>query len=208
MDSFVSLKKPTQYEFTEKRSVFIADTMPVFTEKEAADFVSSVRKKHPDARHVVYAYSLENLDPPEHKFSDDGEPQGTAGLPVLNILTKQNITCVAITVTRYFGGILLGAPGLLRAYTSAASEAVRAGEKETHTLCKNISVRLSYTDYGKVDRLAKSLGAVASPPVFTDTVLAEYCVRNDDSDSFVRNISDLLGGFADVSRSDPFYRVI
>ena len=106
----------------ESRSVFIGSAACVSSEKEATDFVSSVREKYPDARHVCYAWRV-RTDVIMQKYSDDGEPSGTAGMPILNILLRKEIDNAVITVTRYFGGILLGKGGLARAYTEAASEA-------------------------------------------------------------------------------------
>ena len=107
---------------TERRSVFLGYASPVTTEEEALEFVAKIKKRHSDATHNVYAYILRGSI---SRFSDDGEPHGTAGLPVLEVLRKEDVTDAVIVVTRYFGGILLGAGGLVRAYSASARNASR-----------------------------------------------------------------------------------
>ena len=113
-------------EFTEKRSRFIGYCKPVTSEEEATRFISQIRSKHWDARHNVYAYSLREGN--IKRYSDDGEPSGTAGMPVLDVIVKNEVFDVCVVVTRYFGGILLGTGGLVRAYSQAAKLALDAGK--------------------------------------------------------------------------------
>ncbi|MBO4421867.1 MAG: YigZ family protein [Clostridia bacterium] len=120
---YKTVAAPAEAEYIEKKSRFIATVSPVSDDDSAREFVAAVKKRYPDARHNVYAYlTLDGMT----RYSDDGEPKGTAGLPVLGVLQKQQLCGVAVVVTRYFGGILLGAAGLLRAYTKAASDGVEA----------------------------------------------------------------------------------
>lgn len=121
MKACFTLEKEGFATLTEKRSEFLAYAKPVTTEAEAMAFVEQIRKKYPDARHTVFAYFLSNGG---MRYSDDGEPQGSAGMPVLDIIRKGGFTDAVITVTRYFGGILLGTGGLVRAYSGAAKLAV------------------------------------------------------------------------------------
>lgn len=121
MKAYFTLEKEGFATLTEKRSEFLAYAKPVTTEAEAMAFVEQIRKKYPDARHTVFAYFLSNGG---MRYSDDGEPQGSAGMPVLDIIRKGGFTDAVITVTRYFGGILLGTGGLVRAYSGAAKLAV------------------------------------------------------------------------------------
>lgn len=128
MDLFssrITLLHDGEIRIEEKKSVFIGNAAPVSNAGEAADFVASVRSRYPDARHVVYAWTVSG-EALMKKYSDDGEPSGTGGLPVLSVLEKKGITNAVITVTRYFGGILLGKGGLIRAYTAAACASVEA----------------------------------------------------------------------------------
>ena len=123
-EEYRTLHSSSQDEFTEKRSRFIGYACPVTTEDEALAFIAKIKKQHWDAKHNVYAYVLRDWQ--IRRYSDDGEPQGTAGIPVLDVLIKGDVTDAVIVVTRYFGGILLGGGGLVRAYGHAASIAVRA----------------------------------------------------------------------------------
>jgi uncharacterized YigZ family protein len=120
----------------------------VSTEEEAVAFIAEIRSKHWDARHNVYAYSLRkgNLS----RYSDDGEPSGTAGLPVLDVITKNGVTDVCVVVTRYFGGVLLGKGGLVRAYAQGAKLALAAGGVITMQSCRLCSLCCNYNQYGKV----------------------------------------------------------
>ena len=126
MERYRTIKKAGHAEITEKKSVFIGQAMPVNTEADAIAFVNSVKKHYPDARHHVYAYVLRENS--SMRFTDDGEPQGTAGMPVLDAIRKNGCTDVVIVVTRYFGGTLLGTGGLVRAYTAAAIGALESAE--------------------------------------------------------------------------------
>ena len=130
-------------EYEVKRSTFIGYCKPVSTPEEATAFVEEIKKKHSDARHNVYAWVLKkntNLQ----KYSDDGEPSGTAGLPVMSVLTKNELSDLAVVVTRYFGGILLGKGGLVRAYTKAASEAVKAAVPVSMQRCAVFKTEIDY----------------------------------------------------------------
>ena len=123
MQSYITVKGNDQDEFVEKRSRFIGYIKHVETEKEATDFIAEIRTKHWDATHNVYAYVLRENG--TMRYSDDNEPQGTAGIPVLDVLKKSEVTDVVVVVTRYFGGVLLGGGGLVRAYSHSASIALK-----------------------------------------------------------------------------------
>ncbi len=143
-------------EITEKKSRFIATISPVSTEEEARAFIESVRKKYHDARHNCFAFLVDEGG--IARTSDDGEPQGTAGHPMLDVLTGENLHNVAVVVTRYFGGTLLGTGGLVRAY----SDAVRKGLNDCEILVRERGVKLSltiaYTDLGKLQYLLEQQG--------------------------------------------------
>lgn len=129
-DRYSTCLGPGEYVLVEKKSKFIANVAPVSTEEEARTFLDNIRKTYPDARHVVYAYLISG-DNSYQRYSDDGEPQGTGGLPVLEAIKREGLTNCICTVTRYFGGILLGAPGLTRAYGTSASQAlINAGRRD------------------------------------------------------------------------------
>lgn len=151
MDSYITVHHRSKFEFEDRKSVFIGEVLPVSTEAEALSFLDSVKKKYPDARHHVYAYVLR--DNAIMRFSDDGEPQGTAGMPILDIIRKKGLTNIAIVVTRYFGGTLLGTGGLVHAYSASALGAIEAAEVITYDLYTEVSFKVSYSDYQKLQML-------------------------------------------------------
>ncbi len=151
---YFTLKQAAEAQFVERKSEFIGNASPVTTEREALDFINTIRSKYSDATHNVYAYILRegNLT----RFSDDGEPHGTAGLPVLDVLRKEQLCDCAVVVTRYFGGILLGAGGLVRAYSAGAKIGVDAAQKIFLKPFDIIEMRL---DYGRYNRIAQLMSA-------------------------------------------------
>ena len=156
MESYITVKKVSHFEYEDKKSIFIGQACPVTTEAEAISFIDSVKKKYPDARHHVYAYVLRESS--TMRFTDDHEPQGTAGMPVLDVIRKNGCTDVVIVVTRYFGGTLLGTGGLVRAYTAAAIGALEGAEIIRYDIYTNIEIFVSYSDYGKITTILSELG--------------------------------------------------
>lgn len=152
-----TIRAAASAEFVEKRSRFIGYISPVTTQEDAAAFIDSIRSKHWDATHNVPAYIIREGN--ICRFSDDGEPQGTAGMPALNVLQKEGLTDCVLVVTRYFGGILLGGGGLVRAYSHAAKLAVDAGGTVTRAECSIVKIRCDYTFYGGSPRLSRSRAA-------------------------------------------------
>lgn len=144
-----------------KKSKFIGYCKPVLSAHEANDFVDEIRKKHADARHNVYAWILKK-EISLQKYSDDGEPSGTAGLPVMSVLTKNEITDCAIVVTRYFGGILLGKGGLVRAYTKAAALALKEAGPKVMEMCAIMNFKVDYSSYDRIVFEIKNHGYVIS----------------------------------------------
>ena len=148
LESYITIKDSASFEYEDRKSVFIGEAAPVSTEKDAIAFIESAKKRYPDARHHVYAYVLR--DNSIMRFSDDHEPQGTAGMPVLDVIRKNGCTDTVIVVTRYFGGTLLGTGGLVKAYTSAAAGALTAGQIIRYDVYAEVEFSVSYSDYGKV----------------------------------------------------------
>ena len=172
MLGYITVKQHGTAEYEDRKSVFIGHAMPVSNESDALAFLESVKKRYPDARHHVYAYVLRENS--IMRFSDDREPQGTAGMPVLDVIRKKGCTDVAIVVVRYFGGTLLGTGGLVRAYTSAALGALEAAEIIKYDVYSSASVTVTYSDFGKIS-----------------TVLEECSVRTEDTD-YAENVTLLL----------------
>ena len=201
---YCTLHTASQDEFVEKRSRFIGYAKPVQTEEEALDFITEIKKKHWDAKHNVYAYALR--DGQIRRYSDDGEPQGTAGVPVLEVLLKGEITDAAIVVTRYFGGILLGGGGLVRAYGHAASIAVKAAGLEMRVLCQDASLSCDYAQYGRVQPLILSHGGVLEDTLYEDDVKLRFYIRPEAIGALEKDLADATAGSVAVSLHDTAFR--
>ena len=183
--------------FTEKKSEFIGHISPVTTEEEAIAFVNAIRKQYADAKHNVYAYILRENN--TMRFSDDGEPHGTAGMPVLDVLRKAGITDCAVVVTRYFGGILLGTGGLVRAYTQGAKMALeQAGIAELVELTA-FSVKVGYSDHGKVEPLLTLSGVKNMTAEFGADVILHGAIKKEDFAALSEKLTEATNGRAIVS---------
>lgn len=181
--------------FLEKRSRFIGSIAPAQTEEEALRFLAEIRGEHPQARHHVYAYLLRERN--TTRFSDAGEPSGTGGAPVLGVLQKEGLTDVVLVVTRYFGGTLLGAGGLTRAYAHAAKLAVDKASIRVMRLCASVRVNCPYALY---DRLAAALSeATLSDPAFTDSVSFSLTAPADELPRLCERVRALSAGKAQIS---------
>ena len=193
---YTTVKKETSAEFVEKHSRFIGYIKPVATEEEAVSFIESIRSKHWDATHNVYAYSLRSGN--TCRYSDDGEPSGTAGTPVLSVLTKGGITDAVIVVTRYFGGILLGAGGLVRAYSHSASLAVETSGIVVMRSCLLCSLTCDYSQYGRVASLIPEAGGVIDGSDFTDVVSLSFHMTAEQLDRMRPQLADATCGECSV----------
>ncbi|MBO4860885.1 MAG: YigZ family protein [Clostridia bacterium] len=194
MENYLSVLRAASAEFTERKSVFIGSCAPVSTEEEALGFVNSLRKKYADATHNVYAYIVRENN--ACRFSDDGEPHGTAGMPVLDVLRKEGLTDVAVVVTRYFGGILLGTGGLVRAYTAAAKLAIDAAGRAEWAKCARFSVRSDYSDHQKLTYYFRKNGIEVKDTAFSETVVNECIVGSELMKNVADDIVSLTNGRA------------
>ncbi len=183
-------------EFVEKRSRFIGYIKPVTTEKEALDFINTIRAKHWDATHNVYAYVLREQN--TCRYSDDNEPQGTAGMPVLDVIRKSGLTDVCIVVTRYFGGILLGGGGLVRAYSHSASLAVEAAGQIMMRSCALCTLECTYNQYGKLSSLVPENGGTVDNADFSDKVVLSFHIPVDELTRLKKLITDSTSGTVSV----------
>ena len=175
----------------EKRSEFIGYAAHVQDETEAQNFVRRIKAKHHDARHNVYAYVLGDT---VQRYSDDGEPQGAAGIPVLDVIRKSGVTDACIVVTRYFGGILLGAGGLVRAYTAAAKAALDAAGTLTMERYTELRLHLSYADYQKLSAKLASLGATVDAVDFGSEVTLDVALKATAKERFADAVRELFAG--------------
>lgn len=189
---YITIKDETSAQFVEKRSRFIGYIKPVSDEQDAVDFISAIRSKHWDATHNVYAYCLRRDG--ICRYSDDGEPSGTAGMPVLSVMTKGGITDCVIVVTRYFGGILLGGGGLVRAYSHSAALAVEAAGQVIMKECCNCVAVCDYSSYGKAAALVSESGGVIDDTIFTDRVELRFHIASGSFDTLTRLIADATCG--------------
>ena len=176
-----------------KRSRFISYITPVETVEKAQEFVDGIRKKHWDATHNVPAWRVGHPVPME-RFSDDGEPAGTAGMPVLEVLRKQDLTNTVVVVTRYFGGVLLGAGGLVRAYTDSVVQGLAAAGIKTYALFRGFSVETDYSLVGQVLRLAEELDAKISGSEYGATVTISGWLPPDKARLMEKNLMEISQG--------------
>lgn len=179
-------------EFVEKRSRFIGCVKPVKTEEEAVAFINQKRSEHWDARHNVYAYSLREGN--IKRYSDDGEPSGTAGMPVLDVIVKNEIYDVCVVVTRYFGGVLLGTGGLVRAYSQGSKIALESGGIVLMQSCSLCEVSCSYNRYGKVSSLVMENGATIDDTIYESDVKIKFHIPPEQLSQLNKKLADATSG--------------
>lgn len=204
MFEYKSVKKEAVYEMVEKKSRFICSVKPVYTENEALEFIKKISDIHKNATHNVFAYVVEEKI---ERASDDGEPQGTAGIPVLEVVKKEGLKNICVVVTRYFGGILLGAGGLIRAYSSSAKKGISQAEICTMALYNKLSVKISYTYLGKVQNVITNLGNTIMNIEYTDMVKLYVKVKYDNIDRFTKEIVNITNGEAEIESIERFYDI-
>lgn len=191
-------------ELVEKKSRFIAQIRPVKSEEEALAFVEETRKKYWDARHNCYAYSIG-----EHReftrCSDDGEPSGTAGRPMLDVILGEDIYNVAVVVTRYFGGVLLGTGGLVRAYSGAVQEGLRASTviEKKHGI--SLALTADYTAIGKLQYIAAENELPVLDTEYTDKVVMHLLVPNDQVGKIQKTITEATSGRVKMEKEKELY---
>lgn len=193
---YCTIATAARASFTEKRSEFIGALFPCSSNDEAVARIQEVRAEHRKARHHVYAYILRQ----DHisRYSDDGEPQGTGGVPVLDVLQKQGLTDLCCVVTRYFGGILLGGGGLVRAYSHAASLAVQAAQRMEMRYAVNVRLELPYTLYGRVNAALSEqpFPILQDAPEFGTQVAFRLLVPAAEAEQLKATVTELTNGTA------------
>lgn len=191
---WVTVKEAATASFVERKSEFIGHITPVKTEEEAIAFVNKIKKQYADAKHNVYAYLLRENN--ITRFSDDGEPHGTAGLPVLDVLRKEGVTDVAVVVTRYFGGILLGTGGLVRAYSQGAKMALDAAGKSVVEKLLVFSLRVNYSDLQKAEPILDNQTLLKLDTVYADDVTITAAIREAEYPSLEKALTERTNGRA------------
>ena len=200
---YTTIKEYGKFEYEDRKSVFIGEAMPVSSEAEAIAFVDSVKKHYPDARHHVYAYVLRENS--AMRFTDDREPQGTAGMPVLDTIRKNGCTDVVIVVTRYFGGTLLGTGGLVHAYTAAAVGALEAGNIITYDIYSELEIAVSYSDYQKLGNLFSECLFRTESTDYTDKILIVGKIKSTEEEAFAQKLVELTAGRAELKKLGEKY---
>ena len=195
-DVYVTVAGEATAEFEEKRSVFLGHACHATDEETAMAFVKSKQKEFSDATHNVWAYYMKNGI--LARYSDDGEPTGTAGLPALEAVRKSGVNDVCVVVTRYFGGILLGAGGLVRAYSKAAAMAVEAAGIVTYETFTEFSVTCNYSDYQKILNELPKFGVITDSSDYTDSVVLHLAVKKTLGEELFRKISEITADRARV----------
>ena len=196
MESYITVKHLSYFEYEDKKSVFIGQACPVSTEADAIAFIDSVKKRYPDARHHVYAYVLRENS--AMRFTDDHEPAGTAGMPVLDVIRKNGCTDMVIVVTRYFGGTLLGTGGLVRAYTASALGALEAAEIIRYDIYTTLKMSVSYSDYGKITTALSDLGFRIEDTIYDTGVTLQGRIVKNCLDELKSNLIELTAGRIDM----------
>lgn len=191
-EEYTTIRAAASDEFVERRSRFIGYIAPVRTEEEATAFVAEKKAAHWDASHNVYAYILREGQ--TRRYSDDGEPQGTAGVPVLEVLQREGLVDIVTVVTRYFGGVLLGAGGLVRAYSHGAKLAVDAAERMVMSECAELAMAFSYDQYGRIERLLAKYSARTIFSDFGADVRLRVLMKAYLVDAFQKDLAELTAG--------------
>lgn len=192
MQEYKTVEKEASDFFIEKKSKFIGYAKPVKTQEEAVEFISEIKSKHWDATHNVYAYVLRENN--IQRYSDDGEPNGTAGVPVLDVMLKESLVDVCVVATRYFGGTLLGAGGLVRAYSHTSKIALEAAGIITMAQCSVMSAEVDYSFYDRLNILLSDFSAVILDTSFSDKVCVEFSVKENTVDLLNAKLIDVSNG--------------
>ena len=200
---YKTISERCEARFVEKKSEFIGYLSPVKTEEEAVAFINEIRAMHRKATHNCYAYILRENSTARH--SDDGEPSGTAGVPIYEVLRKEELCDVACVVTRYFGGIMLGAGGLVRAYTRGAKDAVDAAKIKVMAEAAKAEITVDYSLYGRLPQIFAEFDARTEGEDFADTVKVTVYVRWELAEKLKEKLIDSCNGKAVVDISQKIW---
>lgn len=188
IETFYTIKE-SEYtaEFVEKKSKFIATLAKVNTEEDAMDKLNEIRKKYRDAKHHVFSYRIANG---AERFSDDGEPSGTAGVPILDILRGEQLQNILVVVTRYFGGILLGTGGLVKAYSNATKDAIKKSEKCEMKLCYKYHLEVDYNYLNILLHYFKEQSIIVRDTIFSDKIQMSVIVKKNQSEEILAKLAE------------------
>lgn len=194
-----TVEKESQAEIIEKKSRFIAELYPAASEEEALGILEKVKKKYWDARHHCWAFIIGKEQPLE-RCSDDGEPSGTAGKPILEVIRGAQLRNVLLVVTRYFGGTLLGTGGLVRAYTSASKEAVESAEIIVKIAGYRLKIKADYTGLGKIQYLLAQRGIDIEESEYAENVVLTIVIPKDEEQGLIKELTEATNAQAEIER--------
>ena len=201
MDSYRIPTKSGASEYVDKRSRFLGLVRPVGSEDEARTIIAACKKQYHDARHNCWCYLLRDGT---ERYSDDGEPAKPAGMPTLEAIQHAGLEDVAVVVTRYFGGILLGTGGLVRAYTDATKAAIEAADVVTVSVCVDIILEVPYSLYEQLCRIAEAAGAKLAESDFAENVLLTFRMLDGTQPPFLEKLTELTRGQSEIIVTAPF----
>ncbi len=201
--NYTTIRDFAKNSFVEKKSEFIGYISPVKTNDDAIEFINKIRAENRKAKHNVYAYILRENN--ITRYSDDGEPQGTAGMPVLDVLQKEGLTDVCVVVTRYFGGILLGGGGLVRAYSHTCKLAVDAAVKMQMYECFEVTLEFAYSLYGKIEYSLPEFDIKMISDEFSNNVTIKMLVKSEMYEKMKEKLLDITNGKIAITKSELKY---
>lgn len=186
-----TIKENVEAEIVEKKSKFIANLIYVKSQEEAEEYLKNIRKKYYDAKHHCYAYSIMTKDGIINRSSDDGEPSGTAGAPMLNIINKNELINVLVVVTRYFGGILLGTGGLVKAYSDSTLKAIENADFVIEERGYEVRLEINYNDFDKLSYYCKMNNINVINSEYSEKVICNIELNNEEKDKLLNNLNEL-----------------
>lgn len=204
IEKYLSVAGETQTEKIIEKSKFITTSRHVESEEEAKEFISEISKKYSDATHNCYAYISDKLSN-FLRFSDDGEPQGTAGMPILEVIKSKRLAEIAVVVTRYFGGIKLGAGGLLRAYSGCAAENLDAAQKVLYETCSELKIIVDYSAVDTALRYFNETGADLLNTDYLNEVVFTVAVKKAEEEEFVSTLINRLNGKVKIEKLREYF---
>ncbi len=199
--SYKSILENETTEIEIKKSKFIGYSSPVENEEEALDFIESIKSENPQARHNCFAYIIGEKKTTQ-RYSDDGEPSGTAGIPILDILKKKDLTDVCVVVTRYFGGILLGAGGLVRAYSNTCNEVLKKSIIVEKKYFSSITIKIDYNSYGRILNFLEESEIYIKSKNYDSEVSLNIFIEEESEDNLRKSLLDLTSGNIEIALNE------
>lgn len=200
---YKTVREQSESLLIEKKSKFIANVKPVDNEQDALDFLNEMRSKYSDATHNVYAYVIDENN--IYRYSDDGEPSGTAGMPVLDAIRKSGIVDVIVVVTRYFGGTLLGTGGLVHTYGASAKQGLEQSHIVQRQLCDILYVKVDYSLLGKMQHEIMASGYILEDTLYEDNVTFIISTPVAETDKIIGDLINLTNAAAEITKTDKKY---